>query len=221
MDSRLPRDNYSKRDFIWHDFIRSRGRRYEECRFNNFEIKCDAQKNALAAVRSHVDGESVKTGNLILLGPVGCGKDHLLTAGVHHGLGAYRLPPEGQVCWISGSGLFSSLRNAIHSKRCESNVLSPIENASLLVVSDPLEAGQNLTDYQRQVWYRIVDHRYNNFLPIWMSINATGRDQMVSMLGPAVVDRLADGAVVVACDWPSHRKAKAPEQRELDLKHEV
>lgn len=196
------------RDELWNDFIRFRGSRYANCRFENYQVTSDKQRESVERVRTHVEGDLVNTTNLLLIGPTGTGKDHLLVSGIFHGLGTRNIAAGRMIGWISGSVLFSDLRSAIATKRDEAGVLSSCLNCDLLVVSDPLEAGQDLTNYQRQVWYRIIDHRYNNYLPVWMSINATGKEQMIQMLGAAIVDRLADGATIVGCDWPSYRRAR-------------
>ena len=183
------------------------------CRFDNFECDTDQKKKALDQVKSHVEGDQVNTSNLILIGPTGTGKDHLTVAGVFHGLGVAAIAPKHSIAWCSGSVLFSELRSAMSERRCEGDVVSKYESSDVLIVSDPLEAGQELTSYQRQIWYRIIDYRYNNYLPIWMSLNATGKEQMIEMLGAAIVDRLADGATIVGCDWDSHRKASSGVER--------
>ena len=64
-------------------FRAKRGLRYFKCSFDNYEIESEPQQKAVDALREYVaNGDrNLKYGkNIILFGPKGSGKDHLLVA---------------------------------------------------------------------------------------------------------------------------------------------
>lgn len=191
----------------WDSYVKQRGTRYKPCRFETFNVAIPPQKSALESVRAVARLEHKSLPNMVLTGKCGTGKDHLATAAVFELVA--RMDGKTSrfgVEFCSGAMLFSRLRDAITDEKTEREVLSPLCGASLLVLSDLCQSGGTLTEYQRQIVYRVVDQRYNNCKPVWLTINATGRAGLCEMLGAAVVDRLLDGAVVVECNWESYRK---------------
>lgn len=139
---------------------------------------------------------------VVLSGPAGVGKDHLLCAmGVNVALyfGV-------SVSWTSGADLWASFRDAIGRDRSESYVLSPYQGAGVLVISDPVPPAGTLTEYQAGQLLRLVDWRYRYLRPTWVSLNVSGRKEADERLGVAVADRLRDGALCLACNWPSYRR---------------
>jgi len=140
---------------------------------------------------------------LLLIGPCGTGKDHLLI-----GLARVAIGADLTVRWASGPKLFAQVRQAIDADgKTPESVLRPFERAQVLILSDPLPPIGRLTDFQADIIYRLVDERYNRLWPIWLAANAANRAELESGLGVPVVDRLADGSTVLACDWPSYRQA--------------
>jgi DNA replication protein DnaC len=193
-----------QRAAIWKD----RGRRYAACRLDNYQADGDHQRAVLSAVRDFRDSlaEHIAAGtNLILVGPSGTGKDHLLAALFN---AAVDLPR--RIRWTSGAGLFSSLRDSIGEEVNEEKTLAQwIWACDVLVISDPVPIAGELTNYQRSMLYQIVDTRYNARKPIWATINAATRQEAEQSIGVAIVDRLRDGAVSLACNWKSHRSPLA------------
>lgn len=195
----------------WYGYLRDRGVRYGGCRLDNFECSHPGQSDAVQRVRNFSQNvnENLNAGvGLLLFGPVGTGKDHLLTASVHEsirsGFGT------GEQVWnfkaLSGPELFGRLRAAISGNRKECDVVSELTSATFLCLSDICQSGSTLTAYQREVLYRVIDSRYSNCRPTWLTANASNRDGLDAMLGNAITDRLIHNSVVVPCDWPSYRK---------------
>jgi DNA replication protein DnaC len=198
------------RDRVWKDFLAERGLRYGQCRFANWEAEPGTQKaSAVDRVKAYVDRheETVKAGQgLILLGPCGTGKDHLMTAAVYHLIASLFFGEAGDARWTSGARIFNQLHDAMKRSTPSSDILSHLRMAKLLVISDPCESGQELTKWEQSTLLELIDCRYNNLRPTWVTINCTSRQQMQQMLGAAIVDRLLDGATVIGCNWTSHRK---------------
>lgn len=213
-----------------------RGSRYASCTLANYHITCDAQRDAVDTMRSVItDMTEGKLSNLILCGPPGTGKDHLLAAALnamvqlnwwltgvtadegHADTGRHNmdyleqrtsgLPAPKIVAWTTGGKLSDALLDAMHAGT-KAKPMSAASQADLLCVSDPSgEAG--LTPYVATSWAEIIDNRYSGEKPTWLTINGTDRAQMITMLGARAYDRLRDGATFISCDWPSYRKTAA------------
>lgn len=187
---------------LWSDYLRAIGRRYRSCELENFEITEDAQQlliDTLTAVRAHLAEHIVAGRNLVLVGPAGTGKDHLLTALARE---ACRL--RLRVKWSSGPQLFAAARDAIDKGTSESELVRQYTLPAVLVLSDPVPPSRVLTDFQADLLYRIIDERYRRVKPTWASINlAAGESDKA--LGAQVADRLRDGAIVLRCSWATHR----------------
>lgn len=187
----------------WRAFIKEQGERYKSCRISNFEVSLDSQKQAveklsefLANINQHCDAGC----NLILAGPPGTGKDHLLVACVFE---AIKSGAVLNVRSLSGPRLFSDLRTAISAQRPENDVLNDFIRCDLLVISDIAMHGA--TKYQKEIIYKIIDERYRAKLPIFFSTNATSRQALEELTSAQIVDRLSHDAIYVPCNWPSYR----------------
>ena len=195
-----------RRRNAWDDLIKERGKRYESCRLTNYEITCPAQQVAVDTITRYGDAirERVNGGDgLLLIGPSGTGKDHLLI-----GLARIAIGADLAVRWASGPKLFSRVRQAIDSDHeSPEAVLRPYERAQILILSDLVPPTGRLTDFQCESTYRLVDERYNQLLPTWMAANVKDRAELETGLGVPVVDRLVHGATVLPCDWTSFRRA--------------
>jgi len=190
----------------WRLLVASAGRRYEHCTLSNYQAETPAQRRVVAALATYGDDMRARAANgqnVILYGPSGTGKDHLLCGLARRAIWEYGLC----VHRISGPALFRVLRDAIDSKAAESRVLAPCRTADVLLLSDPLPPTGNLTDWQAAVLYDVVDYRYGRKAPIWCALNVADAAEANRRLTPAILDRLRDGALVLNCHWRSWRKA--------------
>ena len=196
---------------------RSAGRSYHRCRLWNFEVGDfpPSVPNAAAATarRRAVRSELIAFGrelpkhlaagrNLVIFGPSGSGKDHLLYAMARHALAVGTI-----VHWINGRELFSQFRDAMDRRGVsEIGIVERYARAPLLVVSDPLPAnGDALTRYEADMLYRILEERATAGRPTWASLNISdGEDGR--RLGVPSWDRLKRGALLLFCYWPSFRQ---------------
>jgi DNA replication protein DnaC len=144
-----------------------------------------------------------------MFGPSGTGKDHLMTSMIHRAIATLDNPIENRISirWTDGPSLFAAVRAEISATERHGNIVAELSECRLLVLSDLLPPSAKLTDFQSDVIYRIVERRYSQLRPTWMSINVRNRAELDTGLGVAVGDRLIDGAVTIACEWPSYRKS--------------
>lgn len=184
---------------------RLRGRRYAECSLDNFQATTPAQKAALANVARYVEclPAMIRAGTgLVLFGPPGTGKDHLLAvvmrAAIEQG---------AAVEWRSGPRLFAGLRDRLDDAAGEGAWITSLTKPHVLAISDPVPPVGGLTNYQASMLYAVIDERYSACRPTWVTLNATGGADAAKRITEPILDRLKHGAVVVPCDWESYRKA--------------
>ncbi len=200
----------------YHHFTEAIGPRHMQATLENFTCTCNEQVAAMNLLRAYLDRleENVRNGvNLLLYGPVGSGKDHLLAAMAK--LAFRRLI---EVKWKSGLDLYAAFRRAadFDSDLSEDVVLRELSDPRILIISDilpPIVPGSDksrgvLTDYTAACLLRAIDERYRKMRPVWLTVNATGSSEMAERLGAAITDRLKDGAHCIACNWPSHRQPR-------------
>ena len=174
------------------------GARYADCTFESFQVTHADQE---AVVRRLAAYDWERRPNVLLFGPKGTGKDHLLAALV-------RRATDLGVEWRNGLDLFGEWRDLVGGDKPERerDALAPLVAADVLALSDPLPPSGELTAWQQQMLARVVDGRYRALRPTWATLNVQGREDFESRLGPLIADRLRDGAVALFCNWPSYRR---------------
>jgi DNA replication protein DnaC len=184
--------------------IQLRGDRYAKCGLDNFATDGHAlPTQAVATLRiycQNITKHAAEGVGVFLFGPCGTGKDHL-AMGVAK---AFIQATRQQVSWASGAMLFEQLRDSFDGKKTEGEVMGPHLKAPLLWISDPLPVRGELTQYQAEALYRLVDARYNARRPIVMTANIEPGTADLT-LGPAISRRLRESMIRVHCNWPPFR----------------
>jgi DNA replication protein DnaC len=209
------------RHAVLQDFLRRVGRRYERASFTAF--RCDGPKQvaAVEALKSYVksfENEAEQTGGgIVLYGPAGTGKDHLLvaTSGAlimqttiadgHGGLMPldYRPP----IHCVNGMTFYGDCRDAMNDDSSrERRLIDRLVAPRILILSDPIPPRGTLTEYQVTMLFRVLDGRYRECRPTWVSLNVRNGEEADERMGAQLADRLRDGALCIHCDWPSYRK---------------
>lgn len=181
------------------------GPRYRNATLPGFEITHpEKQQPVVDAIKAYGENlpDEVTAGNgIVLYGPSGTGKDHLLIVLARRAIGKYRM----RVAWYNGSDLFMRFRDAMDSGRAEADMMLNYTSPTILFLSDPLPA----TDFQRGILLAIVDARYRKCRPTWVTLNVADGKEADERLGSPVVDRLRHGALACHCDWPTARKGRS------------
>lgn len=197
---------YRARYDAWRRFLAGRGSRYAECRLGNFRCESEEQHKAIATLREFVGNirEEVKAGtNVVLFGPKGTGKDHLLAALVRNAI-RFDVFPQ----WINGMDLFGDIRDRMDSGLSEREYVQSLIRPDVLYISDPLPPSGTLTEFQQAIVFRVLDGRYSRRRPVWVSVNVAGGGELEQRMGAQNADRLRDGALAIYCNWPSYRKVR-------------
>ena len=184
------------------------GERYVACRFENFDAGNDShaeqRHKALAtcqAIASKITEVIGRGQNVVLVGPVGTGKDHLgacmLREVVRAGLSCER---------INGADLAGQCRDLIGGHSTERDFLERWASVKLLFVSDLDGSREKATDFYAEWLYRIVDSRYRDSASVWANINAKSDQDARDRVGARIWDRIIHRAIVIRTNWPSYRK---------------
>ena len=192
-------------------FIASVGERYDGVSLASFQIEHPGQQAVVDAVNDYRKNgrENIQAGRgIVLYGPSGTGKDHLLIA-----LGIGAINAGFDVVATSGPKLASELRDLIDTREPEEDFFRRYTKPHILLLSDPLPPGGTLTNFQAEGLYQIVDERYRRRKTTWVSLNVASGSEADQRLGSPIVDRLRDGALCLKCEWPSFRKAWDPEAK--------
>lgn len=172
-------------------------RRYDHCDFESFESQNPILGKALDATIKWVGRwpDISHCSGLLFHGNPGAGKTHLAVAMLRE-----------LVLTKGAHGLFFEQRELLKrlqgtfepgSSRSESEVLSPVHGAEILVLDD-VGAGRT-TEWARDVLHEIIAHRYNNRLSLILTTNCPIADSApsgkkgVGVLGALTLqDKLGD-----------------------------
>ena len=157
------------------DFVLQFGQRYAGCRLDNFEVTCGEQQKVVDAIREYgkTFGQHFRKGEgVVLFGPPGTGKDHL-AAGLAIGIyDAYPCRARETIRFKTGLDLYQDVRDTMKGHNTtEWEVMQPIVDASLLILSDPLPPRGPLTDWQAGVLLQVIDARYRSKSPTIVTLN--------------------------------------------------
>lgn len=189
---------------MWSNLIKVRGKRYQACRIGSFSVEHESQKAAVESLLkfSSVMKEMIDQGSGVLLfGSKGTGKDHLAM-----GLAYSAVCVGKRVEWINGADMRGDVRDSTKLDELERDYVSKLLRPDVLWISDPLPIGGALTDAQQDRLFRVLDARYSQMKPTWVTVNVSSREELETRIGPQNADRLRDGALAVFCDWPSFRE---------------
>tara|TARA_R100001594_G_scaffold131050_1_gene170443 strand:- start:1963 stop:2658 length:696 start_codon:yes stop_codon:yes gene_type:complete len=208
LESRVRQYRYLARDL---------GDRYADCTFEDFELYAKTssktggkvnQQEVLDGVKAYCeDIESLlkeHASGLVLFGPPGTGKDHLMTAALY-----WATLKHGYRCvWRDGSVLAQQIRAMIGGNESESQFIDRLVDPQILALSDPVPPKGEAREFYVDVLQRVVDRRYRRHRSTWATINAAGKEAE-QRLSPALVDRLRHNATTFNCNWPTYRKVRS------------
>lgn len=174
-------------------------------RFKTWEASGSAQNVVKQAVRDWADTFTERMAaceGLILYGPCGTGKDHLVFAAVRQAILAHGCV----AAWVNGRDLAGEIRDRITLEQTEGRLIRQYEIPDVLVISDPLPTMGSLREHQADMLYRVVENRYANARLTCMTLNVNDDSEAIEAMGMATWDRVCHGAWKCFCNWPSYRK---------------
>ncbi len=186
--------------------IEERGVRYAHCDLDNFAVDGDEERgNVVARLTDFIDNmpERLTTakGGLILLGPWGTGKDHLIMSAMKAAILRYGF----RVRWVDGLEMLADVKAAIET-HSTTTLVDQLSQSQILVISDPVPPRDELKPYELSIIRRIVEKRYSAMRATWITTNVQTADDAARLLSGPVLSRLVHGALELFCGWESHRR---------------
>lgn len=194
----------------WAEVAKQIGVRYTACELPAFQVddRFPGQREAVEELEAFAREivERTRQGcGIILSGPPGTGKDHLAVALLRHAAQASL-----SVGWADGQTLFALMRDRIGSELSEETEIRKYTSPDVLLLSDPmpLAIDDKMTTFQKSILWRIVDRRYRDNKPTWLTCNAADGKELSQRIGPQIVDRLTEGSILInTVGWKSFRRA--------------
>lgn len=199
----------------WSNFqtlIQARGQRYAQNTLDNYKIEHEGQSGVLERLRAfgaEMPSRIERGGGLILHGPQGVGKDHLMFSLLRIAILEYGF----SVKWVDGVRLFAGLREAIREER-EAEKLNQLAEPVILAISDPPPPTGSLTDYQLRVLRDVIDRRYQSLKSTWITTNVQSKEEGEQIFTAPLFARLKEDAHIEWMEWPSYRKPSGEKPNE-------
>lgn len=185
------------------------GSRYALATLANFQAYHPKQADVLARLAKFAENMPSLIGSGVLLfGAPGTGKDHLLAALLKIATAKWGY----RVTWWDGVDLAAEFRSLMNenSRTTEREFIRELVRPHVLAISDPVPPRGELSTYQLSTLREVIDLRYRDRKPIWITTNIDKRDDADAALSVPLMDRLKEGAVSIYCDWPSYRAKQQP-----------
>jgi len=198
-------DEQTRRLECWNRFAANIGPRYETCLLSNFKTLGETQKSVVSELQEYIRDMPARVGagqGILLYGPKGTGKDHLLAALCRAAIVRHNL----YVRWLNGVDFYRELRDRMDSLHREQEIVDRYSHATILYFSDPLPPVGDLTSYQSSALFSVIDRRYRDHKPTWISLNVQDSEEASRRMGASIVDRIKENALTLRCNWESYRK---------------
>ena len=140
---------------------------------------------------------------LIIVGPPGCGKSHLVAATAKRaGVAGY------SVLFERAPKLLMRLRAAYNSKSrvCELEMFEALGRVDLLVIDDL--GAEKRTDWSEQTIYTIIDERYSSGRATLITTNLS-LEELEEKVGERTMDRLIGSCRIIENRASSYRQERA------------
>ena len=170
--------------------------------FENYCVDRPEQQHALDVARDFADNFWIRHrpagACLVFAGEMGTGKSHLAISI------AQQVMRRGTAMYLRAADMIRRVRStwSRESVQSEDEVLRMFERLDLLVID---EVGvQRGTEDEQRILFDVIDRRYSELRPTILLTNLNGAS-FAEFIGPRLMDRLRERAVVVPFKWASHR----------------
>lgn len=167
---------------------------------DKFKPKNAGQVNALKTMREY-DHEAKP--NLFIHGPVGTGKTHLIAGFANKLINARK----ERIAVFSAVNLLYKIRATFEpdSQVETDRLVYYLSWANHLIIDDI--GVEKSTDWVKEIFYLIIDNRYNSLLPTHVTSNLNPKD-LAAKLDDRLVSRLLQDAIILKLDGQDHRLSR-------------
>jgi DNA replication protein DnaC len=193
-----------EREEIRLDYMRI-PKRYRGLSLDHYPVASAEQKKVVAFLREYADRPLDEMENLIIRGPLGTGKTHMICAFIQW----YR--KEKAQYWKL-SDIMRTVRDGYYpyrdEKETELRFIERLATVPILVID---EIGrQTGSQFEGGFIFDVVDGRYGNLLPTIIVSNLPvdaeeGEPSMTSYLGISVMNRINENSLDISCNWGNYR----------------
>lgn len=159
------------------------------------DFQGEEQKEALEAVKAFA--QTLK-GTLVLYGPFGVGKTHLLAALCNY------LNTHGEnntPRFVTSPNLFASISHHMSKNWDYADLIYNAATCSLLILDDVDKA--KWSEFREETYFAIIDQRVNQGLPTALSTNRL--TELETFVGGAVASRLSIGQIAIEMTGQDYR----------------
>lgn len=156
-------------------------------------------------VRRYVDlasQDDLEWTNYLVIGTVGTGKTRLMVTALNE------LSRKLIKCrFLTGNALFETISRCIASHEDYTRYLDEMTSCDVLLIDDLDKIyirGNNEEGFQIKTLYSIINQRYLNRKPTWVTSNSP---DIAAYVGGPAFDRLQESGVMLAMDGPSFRRS--------------
>lgn len=197
------------------ELAKARGARYAPATLETYQTPRPEQRAVVERLRGfqRVGIPNLhRGGGLLLYGPEGTGKDHLLFAMLRNSIVEWGY----SAAWRDGMGLQDEIRESI-GDGTQSELRRRLCEPQIFAISDPLpprfgeSEKDDLSAWNLQFLRDVIDRRYSALKSTWFTFNGTSLDALKIALLPPLTARIADCSTEILCNWRSNRKPATTE----------
>lgn len=163
------------------------GKRFSGKTFSNY--KKDRNLKAYKACYEYAKNIEKYIGSgegLFLSGGVGTGKTHLISGIIDYIARMKKRDWHYKIIYITSVDLLSEIRMGFKNNEAQ-ELVGNFEEADLLIIDDI--GIEKITDWVNEIFYKIIDHRYNEMKPT-IFISNLSDDELLAKLGERIVSRI-------------------------------
>lgn len=194
---------------VWKDIMSQAGSRYANATLDSFRLHGTAeeqqrQESTLSHIRQFCESMPgcVQMGrNVVFLGTVGTGKDHLMIGMLREAVEACCF----DIKWADTSEMFGQFKDAVGDRGGIADLMESYTKPQLLVLSDLLPVNEALTPFESEILFRLVHSRQRRLKATWVNANVLNLDDLVKLVGEKIVSRLKQGSLTLRMQWSDFR----------------
>ncbi|MDR3061269.1 MAG: ATP-binding protein [Dysgonamonadaceae bacterium] len=177
--------------------------RYHGLTLDNYQTSYKAHEDVIKFLRTWANRETSDMENLIIHGPPGTGKTHMVCAFLQW---CHRYRTE----YWKLSDIIRTVKNNFYPYKddgeTELHFIKRLADIPILVIDEIGRQGG--TAFEGSFMFDLLDDRYDNLLPTILISNlpVEGEPSMTSYLGISVMDRINENSLDIPCEWGNYRE---------------